>query len=96
VYQYHTIENMYENIAYIDPTIAKILIAGKEDAFASKKLIQLAQVDISSVKLEHLEFKMDYEKYASVICDQHGFSSFRKLLNELQKEETMPKQVSLF
>lgn len=96
IYQYHTIEAIYENLDYIDPTIAKLLRAGKEDAFRSKKLIQLAEVDLSSLQLETLKFKMDYEKYLSVLCEQHWFTSFRKFIEELRREETKPKQMGLF
>jgi DNA polymerase-1 len=71
IYQYHTIENMYEHLDYIDPSIARLLSEGKEGAFASKKLIQLAQVDISTVPLETLTFQIDYEKYSTVLCEQY-------------------------
>ncbi|MDR0650949.1 MAG: hypothetical protein LBG59_06205 [Candidatus Peribacteria bacterium] len=96
VYQYHTIENIYEHLAYIDPKIAKILADGRLSAFASKQLVQLAQVDTSELPLEKFRFTLDYNKYIDVLCNQHGFSSLYKALMAMKKEETMPQQLGLF
>jgi hypothetical protein len=71
IYQHHTIEEIYEQLDYIDPAIASLLRAEKEHALATKKLIQLAQVDLSHIALENLTFHLDYEKYENVLCNQH-------------------------
>jgi hypothetical protein len=31
-----------------------------------------------------------------VLCNQHWFTSFRKMLGEMKRAETMPKQMGLF
>jgi DNA polymerase-1 len=71
VYQYQTIENMYDHLDFIDPSVAKILAENKESAFNSKSLIQLAQVDLSGVSLENLKFHLNYEEYQEILCGQH-------------------------
>ncbi|MDR2415590.1 MAG: hypothetical protein LBD75_03100 [Candidatus Peribacteria bacterium] len=71
VYQYHTIENIYEHLAYIDPTIAKILADDREGAFLSKQLVQLVNVDLSAFPLEKFTFTLEYDKYVDVLCNQH-------------------------
>jgi DNA polymerase-1 len=71
VYQYHTVENIYEHLAYIDPPVAKILADDKESAFTSKQLVQLATVDLSDIQLEAFTFSLEYDKYIDVLCNQH-------------------------
>ena len=96
VQQFQTIERMYEHLEEIEPSVANILAAHREAAFASKKLIQLAQVDVSHIPLESLQFRLDYDKYLDVLCHQHGFASLHKILTEMQKEAAKPQQLGLF
>jgi DNA polymerase-1 len=69
--QYHTLENLYQHLEEIDTSEAKFLAKDKETAFASKQLIQLAAVDLSSVQLDALKFTLDYEKFEDILCNQH-------------------------
>jgi DNA polymerase-1 len=71
VYQYQTIENIYEHLSYIDPNVAKILADDREGAFASKQLVQLVNIDLSEFPLEKFTFTLDYDKYIDVLCNQH-------------------------
>ncbi|MDR2191039.1 MAG: hypothetical protein LBP53_07975 [Candidatus Peribacteria bacterium] len=96
IYQYHTIENIYQHLDFIDPIITKALSDGKESAFASKKLVQLAQIDLSHLALDTLKFTLDYPYYEEVLCNQYGFVSLRKTLAEMKRAETMPQQLGLF
>jgi 5'-3' exonuclease len=58
---------MYEHLEEMEVGVAKILTEQREAAFASKKLIQLANVDISQFALEDLKFTLDYENYIQIL-----------------------------
>lgn len=96
VQQYQTIENMYTRLDEMESSVAKILSEQKNEAFASKKLIQLANVDVSHISLESLKFDVDYDKFLDILCGQYGFSSLHKVLIEMKKENEKPQQLGLF
>lgn len=87
---------MYAHLEEMDAGLASILRDQEEIALASKKLIQLMQVDISSVPLTSLSYKVDYDKYFQLLCQEQGFSSLEKLLLEMKKESEKPQQLGLF
>ena len=61
--EYHTLENIYENIDKIKGAVQKRLIEGKENAFLSRKLVTLKTDLFDEVNLE--EFK--YPEYNPVL-----------------------------
>ncbi len=50
--QYHTLENLYDNISQIKGAIQKKLIEGKENAFLSRKLVTLKTDLFDNINLE--------------------------------------------
>ncbi|GHW02309.1 5'-3' exonuclease [candidate division SR1 bacterium] len=96
IQQYNSIENIYEHIDEIQPSISGILTVGKEDAFASKKLIQLAEIDLSSENLEKFRFSLDYSQWIDILGRKYHFSSLEKLLLNMRKEAEKPQQLGLF
>lgn len=96
IQQYNSIENIYEHIDEIQPSISGILTVWKEDAFASKKLIQLAEIDLSSENLEKFRFSLDYSQWIDILWRKYHFSSLEKLLLNMRKEAEKPQQLGLF
>ena len=95
VQHFWSIENIYNNIENIDQATKNILINQKEDAFFSKKMIQLANVNMSS-KLDDFTFNFDWNKYIDIICREYWIYSLGKPLLEMKKEFEKPQQLGLF
>ena len=96
IQHYWTIENIYEHINELDNSESKILIEQKEDAFFSKKMIQLANVDLSGAQLDNFKFNFDWNKYIDIICNQNWIKWLEKPLTEMKKEFEKPQQLGLF
>lgn len=96
VQHFWSIENIYNNLEEIDDSTKSILTSQKEDAFFSKKMIQLANIDLSSSKLEDFSFHFDGHKYIDIICKEYGISSLEKPLLDMKKDFEMPQQLGLF
>ena len=94
---YGTIENIYVHLADIAPKLAEKLELGREDAFFSKKLIELMQVpQIQGLELKQRESNKDIHQRESILIGEYGFSSIQKLLDSLKKRYTQPQQLGLF
>ena len=96
IQHYWTIENIYEHIDELDNSESKILKEQKENAFFSKKMVQLADIDISETKLEDFKFNFNWSKYIDIICNQNGIKWLEKPLTEMKKEFEKPQQLWLF
>ena len=96
IQHYWTIENIYEHINELDNIEFKILKEQKEEAFFSKKMIQLANIDLSKTKLEDFKFSFDWNKYIDIICNQNWIKWLEKPLKEIKKELEKPQQLGLF
>ena len=94
--QYWTIENIYEHISELDNTESKILNDQKENAFFSKKMIQLANIDLSEPKLEDFKFNFNWSEYIKIICNKHWIKWLEKPLIEMKKQFEKPQQLGLF
>lgn len=93
---YWTIENIYEHISELDNTESKILNDQKENAFFSKKMIQLANIDLSEPKLEDFKFNFNWSEYIEIICNKHWIKWLEKPLIEMKKQFEKPQQLGLF
>ena len=96
IQHYGTIENIYEHLDELDSSEYSILKDQKEDAFFSKKMIQLADVDLSGTKLEDFKFNFDWNKYIDIICNQNWIKWLEKPLTEMKKDFEKPQQLGLF
>lgn len=96
IQHYGTIENIYEHIEELDSSESNILREQKEDALFSKKMIQLANVDLSETKLDDFKFNFDWTKYIDIICNQNWIRWLEKPLVEMKKEFEKPQQLGLF
>ena len=96
IQHYGTIENIYDHIEELDSSESNILKDQKEDAFFSKKMIQLADVDLSETKLDDFKFNFDWSKYIDIICNQNWIKWLEKPLIEMKKEFEKPQQLGLF
>ena len=96
VQHYWTIENIYEHLDELENAESSILWSQKEDAFFSKKMIQLANVDLSWTKLDNFKFNFDWSKYIDIICNQNWIKWLEKPLTEMKKEFEKPQQLGLF
>ena len=96
IQHYGTIENIYDHIEELDSSESNILKDQKEDAFFSKKMIQLADVDLSWTQLDDFKFNFDWSKYIDIICNQNWIKWLEKPLIEMKKEFEKPQQLGLF
>ena len=96
VQHYGTIENMYEHLNELENAESAILESQKENAFFSKKMIQLTDVDLSGTELDNYKFNFDWSKYIDIICNQNWIKWLEKPLTEMKKEFEKPQQVGLF
>ena len=96
VQHYGTIENIYDHLNELENSESSILSSQKDDAFFSKKMIQLANVDLSATKLEDYKFNFDWTKYIDIICNQNWLNWLQKPLTEMKKEFEKPQQLGLF
>lgn len=97
IQRYQTIDNIYSHIDEISGDVKQKLIDGKEEAYASRGLIELKQVDeVQNWDIENFVLELDFVKYKKVLVDEHHFNSFGKVLDELKKKLQSPVQVWLF
>lgn len=87
IQKYHTIENLYNHIEEIKPSIRKKLIESKEDVFLSKKLSTIKK-DIEDI-LKITEQDLKVPNYLShdilVLFRREGFQQiYKELLKEFQ------------
>ena len=96
VQHYGTIENIYDHINELENAEHSILESQKDNAFFSKKMVQLANVDLSATQLDNFKFSFDWSKYIDTICNQHWIKWLEKPLTEMKKEFEKPQQLGLF
>ena len=97
VQKYQTIDNIYSHIDEISGDVKQKLIDGKEEAYKSRGLIELKQVEeVQNSDIENFVLDLDFAKYKKVLIDEHHFNSFGKTLDELKKKLQSPVQMGLF
>ena len=96
VQHYGTIENIYNNLNEIEKSVSSVLESQKDNAFFSKKMIQLANIDLSQTKLDDFKFNFDWSKYINIICNQNWIRWLEKPLTEMKKKFEKPQQLGLF
>ena len=96
VQHYGTIENIYEHLNELENSESYILSSQKDYAFFSKKMIQLANVDLSDTQLDNFKFNFDWTKYINTICNKYWIKWLEKPLTEMKKEFEKPQQLWLF
>lgn len=94
---YGSLDQIYSSIDEISWSLGSNLRAGKDEAFASKEMIQLMDVpsckqyDISSCRLD-----LDFDLLEQVLVEQKGFYWLKKSLKWLQQSLQWWKQLGLF
>lgn len=97
IQKYQTIDNIYTHIDDITGEVKQKLLAGKEDVYKSRGLIELKHIDeIQDTQLENFSLSLDFAKYKKVLVDEYHFHSFDKNLDELKKKLQSPVQNWLF
>lgn len=97
IQKYQTIDNIYAHIDEITGDVKQKLIDGKEEAYKSRGLIELKEVqEVKDSLLDHFKLEFDFAKYRKVLVEEHQFQSFEKAIDELKKHIQMPMQAGLF
>ena len=97
IQNYQTIDNIYAHIDEIAWDVKQKLIDEKEEAYKSRGLIELKQVDgVQNSDIKSFVLDINFAKYRYVLVDQCHFASFGKTLDELKKKLVMPVQTWLF
>lgn len=90
--EFKTLENLYENIEKVSPpSLKEKLIAGKESAFLSKKLVVLKR-DLDLKDIEIKKFEEDLEKLKNFYRELEFYS----LLKEMESKIQIDKKVEGF
>ena len=93
IQKYQTIDNIYTHIEEISGDVKQKLIDGKEDAYTSRSLIELKELDeVKNSDIKNFALDLDFVKYKKVLVDEHHFASFGKTIDELKKHLQMPVQ----
>ena len=97
IQKYQTIDNIYSHIDEISGDVKQKLIDGKEDAYTSRGLIELKELDeVKDADIKNFVLELDFVKYKKILVDEHHFASFEKTIDELKKHLQMPVQGWLF
>jgi len=97
IQKYKTIDAIYSHIDEITGDVKQKLIDGKEDAYTSRSLIELKELDeVQHSDIKNFVLELDFAKYKKVLVDENHFNSFGKPLDELKKKLQMPVQGGLF
>jgi len=95
--KYQTIDNIYSHINEISWDIKDKLINSKEEAYHSRDLIRLHNIqDLKEKNILDFKLDLDFDKYKKTLVNEYNFSSFDKQLDELKKRLNTPMQNSLF
>lgn len=93
---YGNLDAIYQNLEHIPLKTREKLINGRDDAFFSKQLIELLEVPDLDFPLEKRMIKPDFWLRESLLINQYGFLSLKKLLDEIKKKREKPQQLWLF
>lgn len=97
IQKYQTIDNIYAHIDEITGDVKQKLIDGKEDAYKSRGLIELKEVqEVKDSALDHFKLEFDFTTYKKVLVSDYQFNSFEKTIEELKKKLQNPVQIWLF
>lgn len=96
IQKYHSLENLYNAIEELSGRTKECLITKKENAFFAKKMIKLAEVDISRYEESDFSFSFNYDQYVEILCKKYGFTSLEKVLGTIKQKREKPQQMSLF
>ena len=97
IQQYHTIENIYNSIDEISPSLKEKLIASKDLAIQWKSLVQLMDVpSLLDSPRDDCITKLDFTHFRNILINTYQFNSLEKNIKELQDMYEKPQQTSLF
>lgn len=95
--KYQTIDNIYAHIDEISGDIKDKLINCKQEAYHSRNLIQLYNIqDLKEKLISDFKLDLDFDRYKKTLVNEYNFSSFEKQLDDLKKKLQTPMQNSLF
>ena len=96
IQKYQTIENLYENLDKLKPSIKQKLIESKEDVFLSKKLSTIKKdlEDILQITEQDLKIPNYLSHEVLVLFRREGFQQiYKELLKEFQNRVTQDTQI---
>ena len=95
--QYGGLDEIYAHLDEITGSTHTKLKEGKENAYDSKKLIQLMEVpDLVSYDLEYSNLSLDFTHIQKLLVDEWKFPRLEKSIKELKNELSGGKQLGLF
>lgn len=97
IQDYKTIENIYEHLGDLSPSLKSKLEEWKESAFFSKELIELMDVpELLWKDIESLKLTIDFNRWDDILLKKWKFNSLQKKIDELKKKMMQPIQLGLF
>ena len=84
--EYHTIDNLYDNIGNIKGAMQTKLIEGKEDAYYSRDLVTIYREVPLNVTFDDLIYKKENTNVLIDIYNNLGFYSLLRKMNNTEKE----------
>lgn len=93
--QYGSIDNIYEHIDEIQGATQTKLKEGIDNAYLSRKLIDL--MDVPDLQVEdNWTCAFDFERMEAILVDKYQFWSLQKMIDDLRKQRQWWQQYSLF
>jgi DNA polymerase-1 len=97
ILKYWDLDWIYAHIDEISEETKNKLLQWKDNAYHSKKLIQLMEVPwIENSNIKDFILNVDFEKYKEILVTDCHFNSFWKVIQELKNKLTAPVQMGLF
>ncbi len=95
VKQFWTLDNIYNNIESISPSVQAKLLKWKENAYLSYDLIKLIKVpDLPSIN--SFKFEMNLDSWKELLLSKWKFKSLENIISKIDQKYNTPQQQSLF
>ncbi|HMS91743.1 MAG TPA: 5'-3' exonuclease H3TH domain-containing protein [Candidatus Absconditabacterales bacterium] len=79
IQKYQTIDNIYHHIDEISGEVKQKLLAGKEDVYTSRGLIELKSIpEIENTQIDRFALTLDFAKYNQVLVKNIIFIRLKK------------------
>ncbi len=96
IQEFHTIENIYDNIDKVKPATKEKLLQYKQEALESKRLIQLWEVPNMPTDIDSNKLDIDFDDYEWILTSKNWLSWLLKVIKDLKNKYNTPEQQSLF
>jgi DNA polymerase-1 len=96
IQNYANIDNIYQNLNELTPSLKDKFIQNKKMVYNSMNLIKLYDVPDLNFILNNYKFDIDFDLWRKFLVEEYWFNSINKNLKDLEIEYKKWEQLSLF